>query len=62
MKSQARGDTNGGTDAHPVAANAYVESRDLTDEETDGVNGGWLPKFMQPPSNFDRALAKFRPK
>lgn len=50
------------TDAHQASERARVDGRDLMDEEADSVSGGWMPKFMQPPSNYDRALAKFRPK
>lgn len=41
---------------------ARFTTRDVADSELDIVSGGWLPKFMEPPSNYDRALAKFRPK
>lgn len=41
---------------------ARFTTRDVADGELDTVSGGWLPKFMEPPSNYDRALAKFRPK
>ncbi|AHB50102.1 hypothetical protein W911_08115 [Hyphomicrobium nitrativorans NL23] len=37
-------------------------TENIADADLEAVSGGWLPKFMQPPSNYDRALAKFRPK
>lgn len=39
-----------------------INNGELADADLEAVSGGWLPKFMQPPSHYDRALAKFRPK
>lgn len=62
MMKTVRLEIDSKTDAHRLAEDASADGGDLTDEEAAGVSGGWLPKFMQPPSNYDRALAKFRPK